>query len=61
MYLCGQAFFKTPHKTLKFQENSRKINFTVICRPKLKYTISIAFFLTDISKKSVEKEIVSFV
>ena len=36
MYLSSQLFFKTPHRTLKFQEESKKMHFPRIWRPKLK-------------------------
>ena len=34
MYVSIQLFSKTPHETLKFQENPRKMYFQVICRAK---------------------------
>ena len=35
MYLSSQLFFKTPHDTLKFQENPSKVHFPAICIPNL--------------------------
>ena len=34
--LSSQLFFKTPHRTLKFQENPKKMHFPAIWRPKFK-------------------------
>ena len=41
MYLSGKLLFKTSHKTLKFQENPRKMHFPVIYRPKFKKTVPV--------------------
>ena len=34
MYLSSQLFFNTPHKTLRFQETSKKNAFSPVCRSK---------------------------